>query len=57
MGESFLSFMLSGSCEVSVMMLLTPGGLRVAGETRFVGSKGKGKMKAAGFSAARECSA
>lgn len=42
---------------VSVMMLFTPGGLRVAEETRFVGSKGKGKMKAAGFSAARECSA
>lgn len=57
MGESFLSFGLSGSFVVSVRRLLTARGLWVAGETRFMASKGQGKMKAAGFSAVRECSA
>lgn len=56
MGES-LSFGLSGSFAVSVRRLLTVEGLWVAGETRFMASKGKGKMKAVGFSAVRECSA
>lgn len=57
MGESFLSFTPSGSFVVSVVRLLAPGELWVAGEIRFMGSKGRGKMKAAGFSAARECRA
>lgn len=57
MGESFLSFTPSGSFVVSVVRLLAPRELWVAGEIRFMGSKGRGKMKAAGFSAARECRA
>lgn len=52
-----MSFGLSGSFVVSVRRLLAAGGLWVAGETRFMASKGKGKMKAAGFSAVRDCSA
>lgn len=57
MGESFLSSELSGSFVVAVRRLLTAGGLWVAGETKFMASKGKGKMKAGGFSAVRECRA
>jgi len=57
MGESFLSFGLSGSFVVPVRRLLAAGGLWIAGDSRFMESKGKGKMKAAGFSAVRECSA
>lgn len=56
-GESFLSFGFSGSFVVPVRRLLPAGGLWAAGETRFVASRGKGKMKAAGFSVVRECSA
>lgn len=52
-----MSFGFSGSFAVPVRRLLTAGGLWVAGEARFMASRGKGKMKAAGFSVVRECSA